>query len=337
MNQETIVAVYDTSAHAEAAVRALENAGVPSSDITHHASETYSGTTGTQSNMQAGAELSPRREEPGFWSRLFGTESEDYRRDNDVYGRTVQSGGSVVSVRVADVGRDADRIMQILEAQNPVDIEERANSYETSSTERSSTVYDTPQNTRAMGVAEAGGAFSTSGTTSTAGMGTEGMSRGGLGAGMMGNETARANTGMNSGDEVISLAEEQLQVGKRVVNRGTTRVRRYVVETPVEENVSLHSESVSVERRPVTSGTVGSDAFTDKTIEVNEMSEEAVVGKTAHVTEEVVVHRQAGDRTETIHDTVRKEQVDVEKSGDANMRNTSANDIDPKTGRKRTL
>ncbi len=336
MNQETIVAVYDTPAHAQAAVRALEEAGVPSSDITHHASETYSGTAGSgaagisgnpnSAVGTSGTEVAPPREEPGFWSRLFGTESEDYRRDNDVYGRTVQSGGSVVSVRVADVGRDADRIMQILESQNPVDIEERANSYETSSTQRSSTVYDTPQNASAMGVAEAGGAFGASGMTSTAGMtGNERMSTAGL------SSDARME---NSGDQVISLAEEQLQVGKRVVNRGTTRVRRYVVETPVEENVTLHSESASIERRPVTGGAVAADAFTDKTIEVNEMSEEAVVGKTARVTEEVVVHRQAGDRTETVHDTLRKEQVDVEKSGDTNLRNS---DIDPATGRKRTL
>jgi uncharacterized protein (TIGR02271 family) len=332
MNQETIVAVYDTSAHAEAAVRALEDAGVPSSDITHHASETYSGTTGSR----AGAELSPRREEPGFWSRLFGTESEDYRRDNDVYDRTVQSGGSVVSVRIADVGRDADRIMQILEAHSPVDLEERANSFETSSTERSSTVYDTPQNARGMGVAEAGGGFGTSGMTSTAGMGTAGMGSAG-----MGNAGMSRNTGADG--EVIPLAEEQLVVGKRVVNRGTTRVRRYVVETPVEENVTLHNESVSIERRPATGATIANDAFTDKTIEVNEMSEEAVIGKTARVTEEVVVRKQAGDRTETVRDTLRKEQVDVEKVDDTNLRNTSAtgtgtaSDIDPATGRKRTL
>jgi uncharacterized protein (TIGR02271 family) len=333
MNQETIVAVYDTSAHAQAAVRALEEAGIPSSDITHHASETYSGTTGTT----AGAELAPRREEPGFWSRLFGTESEDYRRDNLVYDRTVQTGGSVVSVRVADVGRDADRIMQILESQNPVDIEERASSFE-----RSPTVYDTPQDSRALGVAEAGGGFGTSGMTSTAGMGTEGLT-GDLSAGRLG--TTGMSTGTRIGDdgEVIPLAEEQLVVGKRVVNRGTTRVRRYVVETPVEENVTLHNENVSIERRPATGNNIAADAFTDKTIEVNEVNEEAVVGKTAHVVEEVVVRKQAGDRTETIRDTLRKEQVEVEKVDDTNLRDNSATgtglgtDIDPATGRKRPL
>ena len=42
--------------------------------------------------------------------------------------------------------------------------------------------------------------------------------------------------------EVIALAEETLQVGKRAVQGETTRVRRYAVETPVEEQVSLRRE-----------------------------------------------------------------------------------------------
>jgi stress response protein YsnF len=52
-------------------------------------------------------------------------------------------------------------------------------------------------------------------------------------------------------DHTIQLAEEALSVGKRAVNRGTTRIRRYVVETPVEEQVTLRTETVSVDRRPV--------------------------------------------------------------------------------------
>jgi stress response protein YsnF len=40
--------------------------------------------------------------------------------------------------------------------------------------------------------------------------------------------------------------------------------------------------------------------------------EEAVVNKMAHITEEVVIRRQGSDRTQTVHDTVRRQQVDVE-------------------------
>jgi uncharacterized protein (TIGR02271 family) len=109
------------------------------------------------------------------------------------------------------------------------------------------------------------------------------------------------------------LSEESLTVGKRMVNRGSTRIRRYVVEKPVEENVTLRDEKITIERRPVTAGSVVSDAaFTDKVIEMTETGEEAVVGKTARVVEEVALRKEAVDNVETVRDTVRKEEVEVE-------------------------
>jgi stress response protein YsnF len=74
------------------------------------------------------------------------------------------------------------------------------------------------------------------------------------------------------------LAEESLAVGKRAVSGGTTRVRRYVVETPVEEQVALQDEKVVVDRRPVTGGQPVA-TFTDKIIEMTETHEEPVISK----------------------------------------------------------
>ncbi len=49
-------------------------------------------------------------------------------------------------------------------------------------------------------------------------------------------DTAKRDTAGN--EHVIALAEEILTVGTRKVSNGTTRVRRYVVETPVERQVT---------------------------------------------------------------------------------------------------
>jgi len=112
----------------------------------------------------------------------------------------------------------------------------------------------------------------------------------------------------------IQLSEETVAVGKRAINRGTTRVRRFVVETPIEEQVSLRDETVSIERRPVTDARPVSNAdFTDKVIEMTESNEEAVVSKTARVKEEVVVRKDATERMETVRDTVRREDVEITK------------------------
>ncbi|MGI4748349.1 MAG: YsnF/AvaK domain-containing protein [Janthinobacterium lividum] len=113
-------------------------------------------------------------------------------------------------------------------------------------------------------------------------------------------------------EEVLSLSEETIAVRKRVVDRGTTRVRRYVVERPIEEQIRLRDETVSVFRRPVTVGaTVGADAFTAREISVTETGEEAVVSKSTHVVEEVVVQKDVKERVETVRDTLRREEVEI--------------------------
>jgi uncharacterized protein (TIGR02271 family) len=118
-------------------------------------------------------------------------------------------------------------------------------------------------------------------------------------------------------EEVIPLTEEELQVGKRTVDRGTTSIRRYVVRKPVEESVTLRDETVSVERRrPVAQGEAGvpAGAFEERTIEVHQTAEEPVVNKTARVAEEVIVRKDVTERTETVRDDVRREEIDVQNA-----------------------
>jgi stress response protein YsnF len=55
--------------------------------------------------------------------------------------------------------------------------------------------------------------------------------------------------------------------------------------------------------------------FQDRTIEATETSEEAVIAKEARVTEEVVISKDTEQRTETVHDTVRRTEVEVDRDG----------------------
>ena len=109
----------------------------------------------------------------------------------------------------------------------------------------------------------------------------------------------------------IPIVEEQLSVGKREVQRGGARIHTFVTERPVEENVTLREEHVTVDRRPVDRAATDAD-FQDKDITLTETAEEAVVGKTARVVEEVVVGKTATERTETVSDTVRRTDVEVD-------------------------
>ena len=115
-------------------------------------------------------------------------------------------------------------------------------------------------------------------------------------------------------DETLQVVEEKLVVGKRAVEGGRVRVRSYVIETPVEANVTLHQERVTLERNPVDRAATEADlaAFKERTIEARATNEEAVVAKETRVVEEIGVRKESADRVETVRDTVRKTQVDVE-------------------------
>ena len=113
-------------------------------------------------------------------------------------------------------------------------------------------------------------------------------------------------------EQVIPLAEERLRGGKREVERGGVKVRSYVVETPVHDQVSPRGEHVSVERRPVDRPVgAGDDAFKDRNIEMTETAEEAVIAKDAVVREELVVRKESGERNQEIDEKVRRTEVEV--------------------------
>jgi uncharacterized protein (TIGR02271 family) len=249
---------------------------VPEAAISRHEGSATTTSTG----------VTPVREQ-GFWASLFGGET---TADEHLYERSAQSGSSVVVVRTPM--HDVDAVMEILERHNPVNLDERAASYGATTGTMTSGTTTAAATTMTTGVDQSTTAAAAPAMT----------------AGYADRAVSTAATG-----DTVQLSEERLAIGKRLVNRGGTRLRRYVVETPVQEDVSLRSETVQVDRRPVTGGTVANPDFSEKTIEMTATSEEAVVGKTAHVVEEVSLRKEASERVETVRDTVRKEEVEVEQ------------------------
>ena len=117
-----------------------------------------------------------------------------------------------------------------------------------------------------------------------------------------------------TGQTSIPVVEEELVVGKREVDLGGVRVYSHIVERPVSADVSLHNESIDIGRRAVNRPATAADFQTGSMpIELRATGEEAVVGKTARVVEEVTIGKQGSNRTETINDSVRKTEVDVEE------------------------
>jgi len=116
-------------------------------------------------------------------------------------------------------------------------------------------------------------------------------------------------------EEVIPLGEEVLEVSKRTENRGTVRIHRYVVETPVEKQVTLHSERVVVERRKPMEDKATGEILTEVTVEVVETAEVPVINKRTRLREEIVVRTEHTQHVETVRDTVRRDEVDIQQPG----------------------
>ena len=115
----------------------------------------------------------------------------------------------------------------------------------------------------------------------------------------------------------IVLKEEQLKVGKRAVSAGEVQIRKTVHTEQVNIPVELKREDVVIERvsaSDVRAGTAASN-FQEEVIDVPLTREEAVVSKEAHVTGAVRVAKTSIAETQTVSDSVRKEDVEVIRDG----------------------
>ncbi len=136
-------------------------------------------------------------------------------------------------------------------------------------------------------------------------------------------QTANVDRTANTSGNVIPVIEEELRVGKREVETGGVRVESRITEKPVEEQVTLREEHVKVERHPVNREVSSADLanFKEGEIDITTRAEEAVVAKQARVVEEVEIGKQVTERQETIRDTVKRTDVEVDKINTDNNRN----------------
>ncbi|WP_336749577.1 YsnF/AvaK domain-containing protein [Pantoea vagans] len=221
---------------------------------------------------------------PGFWQRLFGNTLEEDQAE--VYEDAMRTGGVVLSLRADE--DELPRALGILDAHEEL-------------TERSAALPDDYAPDDGL-TAPASGTLQENGDIDP--LHTNSAHRG---------AARTALTGDESDEDVLRLAEERLEVGKRLVSEGSTRVRRYTVTDPVSENVSLHEQHAEIFRRPVNeTGSLDQVDWSEKTVEVEETHEQPVVNKTAQIIEEVVLRKEASDRVETINDSVRRQEVDID-------------------------
>jgi uncharacterized protein (TIGR02271 family) len=281
---QTVIGAFEDRQAAQRAVERLVEMGFDRDDVhvQEGASTTTSGTTTTtgdtyRADDDEGMMASIRR----FFAGLFGDEDRPTGRTG-VYSEAVRRGTSVVVVDAMDDDR-AERAASLLHELGAIDVDERAKEWQASGW----TGYQPDQPRTATN------------------MDTDVDTQRSL-------DTDRVNAGREG---VLDVVQEELQVGKRAVDRGGVRVFQRVSEKPVRELLRLREERAVVDRRPVDREATAADLanFREGTVEVREMTEEPVVAKTARVVEEVRVGKDVKEREETIEDSVRRKDVEVER------------------------
>lgn len=274
----TLTAFFDRREDAQGAVDRLQRLGLPEDSIRLTGGEEYSGRT-------------DYAEDRGFWASL--SDLFFPGEDRAAYAEGLRRGGYLLTVTMITTGK-YDDVLDILDDEGAVDVDQRAETW------------------RAEGWTGSGAA----GLTGTS-AGMTGATAGGMAGTTAGTRSDMAARSAATDEEVVPVVEEELRIGKRDVNLGRVRVRSYVVEEPVSEQLNLRGERVEVERRPVDRPVGATDAaFTERAIEAEEHVEEPVVSKEARIKEEIALRRQAEERTEQVSGTVRHTEVEVEDERD---------------------
>ena len=123
------------------------------------------------------------------------------------------------------------------------------------------------------------------------------------------------------GEQTLQVLKEDVAIGKREVRTGGISVRSHVIKRPIDETLRLRTEEVYVNRKKVDRPADNAD-FSDRSIQLQETSEEAVISKEARVKEEITIGKKVDSRSEKIHETARETEVDIKRTdGDVNQNN----------------
>ena len=121
-----------------------------------------------------------------------------------------------------------------------------------------------------------------------------------------------------SGDTLrVPVHQEELRAERTAQTTGEVRVDKDIVEEQRTLDVPVTREEVEIRRVPVDSTARADDtAFTGgDTIRVPVSAEQVQVSKEARVVEEIEISKRPVTETQTITDTVRREQVNVDETG----------------------
>lgn len=337
----TVIGIFKTFTEASVARQHLENSGISPANIdvadSNYTAPDYDGNdiTGGVSDVTAESRLHQHDNKDddsigGFFRNLFSSDNDD---DEQLVNRHIEAGkrGTIVTVHAYSYD-EAERAADIMDDFGAVNVNDSDDWDDTTNTAAnipgaanlSTGDFDTAttatySNTAADDATPVGGFASATPSdfeqaalndvhdTTSAGYTQENDVN--LGQSLTGDIDHNIDQ-----PDSIKVVEENLNVGKQEVRTGGVRLRSRIVERPVEENIRLRQERVTVNRTPVDRPATEADfnTFQEGTVEMTESAEVPVISKDARVVEEISLNKEVTESDQTIVDTVRHTEVDTE-------------------------
>lgn len=269
---KTVVAIYNSMNEAQNAKNQLLNNGFSSNDIDISRGDAYPADSDGEENGVS-----------RFFKNLFGNNDEKRERYTKVAGQ-----GFLITVH-AHSDEEAQRATRLLDDFGAIDVDESYHKNFFGTKDKDYRKYDAGQETHPA-------------TDTNYEVKNENY------------DVRPEHNDTSNENKTIPIIEENITVGKKEVATGGVRIRSRIVEKPIEENLRLREEHIHVERNKVDRQATEDELrnFKNQTIELTANTEIPDIQKTSKVVEEVSLGKEVNHRDETVHDTVRKTEVDVE-------------------------
>jgi uncharacterized protein (TIGR02271 family) len=141
--------------------------------------------------------------------------------------------------------------------------------------------------------------------------------------GFFGDEDRNQGVGNTVDSKNIVLHKEELDISKDTVQTGEVILNKEVIEEQKTVNVPVMHEEIVIERRALNNQTTSSSISDDETIRVPVNEEKVQVGKHTVATEEITLYKKQVEDTKEINETLQREDISIDSTGDANIINTS--------------
>jgi uncharacterized protein (TIGR02271 family) len=138
--------------------------------------------------------------------------------------------------------------------------------------------------------------------------------------------------GDQAGSDWMIRQEEQIQVGKEMLETGRVRLHKYVDVESIEQPVHLYREEFEIERIPISGDERVSGNISEGVQEIVLHEERAVLRKELVPVERVRLRTRQVEQDSTVRDQIRRERIEVEP--DQQFANNRPGDVGEGQGRR---